>query len=72
MVKFGVGVFLIHSRLSMTSVNCTGSISRSGVVLFQQGCCSRNGIGQDGERAGYLAIKCKWSEWQSLQMGLFG
>ena len=30
MVRVWVGVSLIHSRPSMTSVNCSGSVSRSG------------------------------------------
>ena len=49
----------------MTSVNRTGSVSRSGK-------CGAISVGmllrRQDERAGHLAMKCKWSsgsEWQS-------
>ena len=60
----------------MTSVNCTGSVSRSGrcgaisagILLKRQD--------RTGERAGHLhgnkVEGSSGSEWQSLKMGLFG
>ena len=56
-MKVWVGVSLIHSRPNMTSVNRTGSVSRSGR-------CDTIAVGmllkrwdRKGERAGHLAIK---------------
>ena len=59
----------------MTSVKRSRSVSRSGRCgAIAAGTLLRR---QDrtGESAGHLAVKWKWSlgsEWQSLQMGLFG
>ena len=66
-----MGVFLIHSRPSMTSVNHSGSVSRSGRCGTIAAGMLLKRRDRTGERAGHLAIKWKWSsgsECQSLQI----
>ena len=57
MIKVWVGVSLIHSRPSTTSVNRSGSASRSGRCGFIISGIELRRRNRTDERAGHLAMK---------------
>ena len=57
MMNVWVGMSLIHSRPSTTSVNCSGSASRSGRSGFIVSGVAPRRRDRTDERAGYLAYE---------------